>query len=164
MSETALIRPIAKKYCKGKGLDIGCGGDKVTPDSWGFDMPQPYASVGSDYIELRGDARNLEFINIGALDYIYSSHLLEDFPNTEEVLIHWISRIKKGGKLILYLPDEQKYRAHCKATGQGYNEAHSIENMSLEYIKNILKGIGYTKILHEIELHAAYSFFIVVEV
>jgi len=160
MGETSLIREIAAPYCKGKGVDLGCGGDKVTPDTWGFDMPSPYTHVGDDIIELKGDARKLPF-NDGVLDYIFSSHLLEDFPNTKEVIIEWLRVIKLGGVLVLYLPDEQVYKKHCRETGQSYNGAHSIENMSLAYIKQILSGLP-VEVIEEIELINTYSFFMVI--
>lgn len=161
MSETSLIREAASKYCIGKGLDLGCGGDKLTPETWGFDMPIPYTHVGNDTIELRGDARNLSFINNNSIDYIFSSHLLEDFPNTEEVLREWFRVIKPGGLLMLYLPHEMRYRAHCKATGQDYNGAHSVEQMSLDYILEILKTLGISETVEAVDSHAAYSFFVV---
>jgi predicted SAM-dependent methyltransferase len=159
MSETRLIRPDVVKFCSGKGIDLGCGGDKITPDTWGFDQPQPYTSVGHDVIELRGDARHLPF-NDNVLDYVYSSHLLEDFPNTVEVMQEWLRVIKHGGYLIIYCPDEQIYRKHCQETGQDYNLAHTIDYMSLDYMKHMVEGMP-VEIVKEIGLINIYSFLIV---
>ena len=159
MSETAKIRHEAVRYCTGRGVDLGCGGDKVTLSAIGFDLEEPYTHVGDDVIEMKGDARELPF-NDNVLDFVYSSHLLEDFPNTGNVLKEWIRVIKPGGYLILYLPDEKKYREYCKRTGHPSNEAHKIEEMSCQYIENKLKSFEGT-IIKKIEQHGDYSFFIV---
>ena len=161
MGETTKIREIAAKYCVGKGVDLGCGADKITPGTWGFDLPEPYFIDGNDRPEMKGDARILPF-NDGVLDYVYSSHLLEDFPNTDDVVNEWLRVLKLGGKLILYMPNEQKYRRYCEATGQVYNLHHAIAEMSLDYMKEVFfpKSV---KIIDGLEEHADYSFFIVVE-
>jgi SAM-dependent methyltransferase len=173
-SETSLIRERALKYCRGLGLDIGCGGDKIITDinepglyrtstnvCLGFDMPMPYNLVGEDIIEMRGDARELPFNN-GVLDYVYSSHLLEDFPDTVGVLAEWMRVIKKGGHMILYLPNEQLFKEHCDKTGQEYNFAHTIEEMSIDYILDIFDLYFDVKVIEAIEKHESYSFFVVV--
>ena len=44
------------------------------------------------------------------VDFIYSSHCLEHVDNWSKTLEYWISKIKIGGILFLYLPDiSQKY-------------------------------------------------------
>lgn len=162
-SETSLCRHRLKKYCIGYGIDIGFGGDKIVPAATGIDFPTPYTKVGSDPVNLGGNAMDLYWFRDGVLDYVYSSHLLEDFPPdlTENVLKEWLRVLKIGGYLILYLPDEQKYRAHCKKTGQPYNAAHKVENFNLDYIKSILEKIGGVLIVHENPSCEAYSFEIV---
>ena len=162
MSETSKIRKEVLEYCNGLGIDLGCGGDKVVEGCIGFDMPIPYTSVGNDAIDVKGDARKLPYSE-NYFDFVYSSHLLEDFPNTLEILREWYRVLKPGGHLILYLPNEKVYRKHCDDTGQVYNLSHSIEEMSLEYIKNIyLDDCFDVEVVKEIELHEIYSFLIVV--
>jgi len=90
--------PFAKHYCKGKGYDIGyCKEDWKFPGAIGIDN-------GIDGY----DANNLPDDSL--VDYIYSSHCLEHVENWVETLEHWLSKLKVGGILFLYLPDfSQKY-------------------------------------------------------
>lgn len=156
MGETTNIREHAIKYCIGLGLDLGCGGDKITPHSIGFDLPQPYFQAGNDVIEMKGDARFLPF-NDNVLDYIFSSHLLEDFTDTAGLLKEWLRVIKPNGYLVLYLPDELRYREYCKQTNQGVNGNHKII-MSSDYLKSFLTDYKIVECFEN-----SYSFFYVVQ-
>lgn len=159
MSETKYIRETVLPYCVGKGLDLGCGGDKITPDCFGFDLPKPYTKVGDDIIEMWGDARCLPF-NDDVLDYVYSSHLLEDFLNTKDVLCEWLRVVKPNGFLIIYCPDEQVYRNYCKETGQDYNLAHCVSDMSLPYMLDIISDMSVEVVYRDLLVNF-YSFLLV---
>lgn len=85
--------PYALHYCKGKGYDIGfCKNEWKFPSAIGIDE-----SLGNGY-----DANNLPEDEV---DYIFSSHCLEHVSNWVITLEYWISKIKTGGILFLYLPD-----------------------------------------------------------
>jgi predicted SAM-dependent methyltransferase len=85
-------RPFALEVCKGYGLDIGYGKEEWKfPDALGVDL--------NDNSEFH--ALNLPDDNY---DYIHSSHLLEHLPDWVGVLDYWISHLKVGGVLFLYLP------------------------------------------------------------
>ena len=156
-SETSKCRERLAKYCIGCGLDIGFGGDPIVDHAIRVDLPQPYRKEENISVQLAGDARSLFWFKSSTLDFIYSSHLLEDFDNVEEVLSEWLRVLKPGGKLILFCPDEQVYRAYCNATGHPYNQKHKIENFSLKYVKAILGHINQTQIIHENALVDVYS-------
>jgi predicted SAM-dependent methyltransferase len=161
-SETSKCRERLAPYCKGYGLDLGFGGDPITPHAIRMDQPTPYANTGSYPVQLGGDATNLVWFNDNTLDFIYSSHLLEDFVNTEAVLREWLRVLKPGGLLITFCPDEQIFRRHCAATGQPYNESHKHEHFSLDYVKNILDLINQTEPIVEIFPVDIYSWDLVV--
>jgi ubiquinone/menaquinone biosynthesis C-methylase UbiE len=97
------------------------------------------------------------------LDYVYSSHLLEDFIDTKTVLTEWLRVLKPGGRLIVFCPDEQIYREHCRRTKQPYNTQHKVDDFSLNKVKSVLAEIGGTKILHENPLIDIYSWELVAE-
>jgi predicted SAM-dependent methyltransferase len=164
MSETPRCRERLSIFCKGYGIDAGFGGDPIIPSAVTVDLPQPYAKVGDVPVNLGGDARNLYWFKDDVLDYVYSSHLLEDFEDTANVLKEWLRVIRPGGLLILFCPDEQVYREHCKRTGQDYNQSHKIAEFSLNYVKSILQDnfVGL-EIIHEIPLIDDYSFDLVVQ-
>jgi len=147
-SETSKFRILLAKYCQGSGLDIGFGGDAITPNAISMDLAKPYTKTGNGSLNLRGDAKNLCWFKNNVLDYIYSSHLLEDFYETEEVLKEWRRVIKPRGFLILLLPDEQRYRKYRQSLGKTGNPKHKHSNFSLEKVKLILKSINM-KIIKE---------------
>ena len=163
MSGTGQCRDRLAGYCTGYGVDIGYGGDPITPQAITVDLPVPYTNVGNHPLNLGGDARNLYWFNEGVLDYVFSSHLLEDFEDTEAVLREWLRVLKPGGCLILFCPVEQIYREHCAKTGEIYNTAHKIRNFSLAYVRQILVDkIRDVEIVHENPLVDTYSFELVV--
>ena len=123
-SETSKCRARLAPYCTGCGVDLGPGGDPITPHAIRVDLPHPYSHVGTLPVQLSGKAENLYWFRDGVLDFVYSSHLLEDYPDTEAVLREWLRVLKPLGNLIIFCPDEQVYRKHCDATGQPYNTHH----------------------------------------
>jgi len=165
LGETSRCRERLKKFCVGHGLDLGYGGDPIVPSAITVDLPQPYTKVGDAPLNLGGDARNLYWFRDDILDYVYSSHLLEDFDaaETKNILIEWLRVLKVGGNLVLYLPDEQRYRKHCMETGQSYNPSHKIDKFSLDYLKSLLKDIPNIKIIHGNPSCEEYSFEIVLQ-
>jgi len=163
MSETSRCREILTKFCVGYGVDVGYGGDPIVPSAITIDLPHPYAKVGGTPLNLGGDARNLCWFADNSLNYIYSSHLLEDFEphKTKNMILEWLRVLAIGGNLILYLPDEQKYKKHCRKTGQDYNHSHKIENFNLGYIRGVLREISNIEIIYKKAACEDYSFEIV---
>jgi uncharacterized protein (TIGR02246 family) len=165
-SETSKARPRLSKFCQGNGIDLGYGGDPVVPSAITMDLPNPYTKLGSYPQNLAGDARDLYWFKDNVLDYVYSSHLLEDFPAEETALVirEWLRVIKVGGVLVLYGPDEQAYRAYCQRLRQVPNAAHKIKNFGLKYLKEVMEKNfqGKYSLVHEIELIDEYCFDLVV--
>src|SRR5690349_8502234 len=83
LSATAKHRDLVAPHCVGYGIDIGFGGDAVSASAIRVDLPTPYADVGDQPVQLGGDARDLYWFRADVLDYVYSSHVLEDFPESE---------------------------------------------------------------------------------
>lgn len=162
-SETSKCRARLAPYCTGYGLDLGFGGDAITPHAIRVDMPQPYAKTGADTVQLGGAAERLHWFADGVLDFVYSSHLLEDYKDTEAVLREWLRVLKPQGRLIIFCPDEQVYRKHCAETGQIYNPHHVHEYFSLNFVEDVLSRIGQTRIVHEVPLVDKYSWELVAE-
>lgn len=163
-SETSKCRPRLAPYCRGYGVDLGFGGDPIVPHAIGVDMPKPYSDVGQLPVQLGGDAGHLFWFADNVLDFVFSSHLLEDFVDVKAAVTEWLRVLKPGGRLIIYCPDEQVYRKHCAATGQPYNEHHVHADFSLAYVKRELAVTGIPhRVLHENSLIDTYSWEIVVE-
>jgi ubiquinone/menaquinone biosynthesis C-methylase UbiE len=127
--ETSKIRDRVLKYCEGRGIDIGCGQDKIKPDATGIDnrgMPG-----GVDMVL---DASKPLPFNDGELDYVYSSHALEDMLDTGGILKEWVRILKSGGYIILYVPHPDFYK--------GGNPCHKFPGFTPEQLESILKEIG----------------------
>ena len=84
------------KYCQGRGLDIGYGGDPLVPNVRGWDFEH-------------GDAQLLQGLDDASFDFVYSSHLLEHLPDAELSIRNWWRVLKPGGYLLLYLPHRDLY-------------------------------------------------------
>jgi hypothetical protein len=84
------------KYCAGRGLDIGYGGDLLSGNCTGWDLEH-------------GDAQLLDRIEQESFDFVYSSHTLEHVADASEALRNWYRAVKPGGHLILFVPDRDLY-------------------------------------------------------
>ena len=85
------IKDFALTYCRGTGLDIGA-------NRW----PLP----GAHAVDNRPgeNAYCLDRWAEASLDFVFSSHCLEHLHDWRNALLLWISRLKPGGILFLYLP------------------------------------------------------------
>jgi hypothetical protein len=147
VSETSKHRTWFAEFTSGYGVDVGYGGDPIVPHAICFDMPQPYTEVGSAAQHLGGDARRLPFKD-GALDWLYSSHLIEDFTyDGQRALVReWLRVVKRGGYLMILAPDQQRFLAHCSATGQSVNDNHKEADYSLEmFFRKVLKPLNQSR-------------------
>lgn len=160
-SETSFARESLSKYCVGYGVDLGFGGDKIVPHAIGVDLAKPYAKTGLDPVQLGGDATNLYWFKDGVLDFAYSSHLLEDFENTTEILLEWARVLKPKGYLVLYLPDEQAYRADCAKQGCIGNAMHKNPNFNSQLVINYALETNMLELVYCSGIVNRYSFEIV---
>jgi ubiquinone/menaquinone biosynthesis C-methylase UbiE len=167
LSETAVARSILSPFCSGLGLDIGFGGSAIVDSAITFDLPQPYACYQEKHKQiLRGDCRNLSFICDNALDYIYSSHVLEDFTYAElvPILTEWRRILRSGGLLITNCPDQQRYESFCKNNSSvTANAAHKEQDFSLETFKQVTNTIGQWETIFEQPEAGAYCWYLVLK-
>ena len=82
----------ALEACRGTGIDIGAG-------LW----PLPGA-VAVDVWRGPGVERLLSDFDAASVDYVFSSHCLEHIAAWPEALAEWVSKLRLGGPLFLYLP------------------------------------------------------------
>jgi predicted SAM-dependent methyltransferase len=148
-SGTSNCRERLAKFCVGCGVDIGAGGDPITPSAIRVDLPVSYSNVGQAPVQLTGDARNLTWFADNALDYVYSSHVLEDFYPIDPVLEEWLRILKCGGNLVLYCPDQIRYEKYCRSRGEQPNPYHKDPHFNIDTVKLALSKIGQTKIIYE---------------
>lgn len=167
-SETGKVKPNLTGYCKGIGLDIGCGLEKIVPSAIGIDYMRQYDRedhpvsvanfIGSweDYFNLHKDK----------VDYIYSSHLIEDYDDPYGIIVKWVNFIKKNGFLILVLPIETIYRQkgeNCNSRHKHMwnNSTHFIDNLFLHFPELIQCLAVVDNSIYPV---GEYSFFVVFKV
>lgn len=124
--------PFAKQVCKGVGYDIGCNRSEwALPDSIPIDPA----------ITLTWHARELPTRLYGKVDYIFSSHCLEHvLVDWYETLTYWVSNIKPGGVLFLYLPDySQEY-------WRPWNNRKHVHVFTPYIIQDAFQALGLKKI------------------
>ena len=163
VSETSKVRKNLEGFCLGNGIDIGFGGDPITKSAISVDMFVPYANYENAPLNLKGSGDNLYWFKDNVLDYVYSSHLLEDFEDTEKVLTEWIRVLKPNGNLVLFLPNEQVYRQYCLNKGNKPNHNHIHDYFGLDFLKNIIKKRDDVEIVYELEPSNIYSFELVLK-
>jgi len=100
MDETSKTKKIWTQFeqsiLAGKGIDIGCGPDPVSPTARRFDIED-------------GDANDILSVVDEQFDFVYSSHCLEHMNDPQKALRDWWTLVKPGGYLFLIVPDEDLY-------------------------------------------------------
>lgn len=104
--ESRKCRDRCLSYLQGKTIfDLGCGKEKVIPHAIGVDVAGLVADLKLDL----SNPQAMYLFNEGIADTVFSSHLLEHFQDTTNILKSWWRVIKPNGYLILYLPDRNLY-------------------------------------------------------
>jgi SAM-dependent methyltransferase len=100
MDETSKTRNLwtasERQLLEGRGIDIGCGPDRVTPEALGFDRAQ-------------GDANHISRYFAEQFDFVFSSHCLEHMDDPWQAILEWWNLVKPGGHLFVLVPDEDLY-------------------------------------------------------
>lgn len=110
-----------------KGIDIGCSRDPLTRYCVAYDRSNwPEVTV-------RGEADKLPFEN-ESFDWVWSSHCLEDFEDTNAVLAEWLRILKPGGTIGLYVPHPDYYH--------GGNSDHKHAGFTPEELNEKLTALG----------------------
>jgi len=74
-------------------------------------------------------------------DYVYTSHLIEDFVDTKDALRKFIRILKNGGNLILVFPDQPVYEVYCKNLGIPMNPYHIHADMGYSFMMDRLNEL-----------------------
>jgi len=152
-SETERYRHLTVKYCQGAGVDVASQGVPVVPWAMSFDLPEPEFSHYSNGnppkgpLHLRGFADRLPFES-QTLDFVYSSHYLEDVFDWLPTLKEWDRVLRVGGRMIILLPDKDRWAA-ALANGQPPNCEHRHESFPGELTQVFKEYFGHYEILED---------------
>lgn len=129
-SETSKHRRLVEGYCVGNGLDLGSGGDPVVPTAIQVEKYDPYCPFFDTKYppQIRGDAKRLHWFADGVMDYIFSSHLIEDYTADQQKLVlkEWARVVRPGGYIVVLAPEKHRW-AKALDGGQPPNLAHKHE-------------------------------------
>jgi predicted SAM-dependent methyltransferase len=138
MSETAKTRHIVAPYCTGNGVDLGSGGEPIVPWAIQFDLHR-HCKHPLPPVQFVHSAVSLPFRD-AILDFVYASHILEDFKDWDPLLLEWVRVLKPGGHLIIQVPHHLRYR-DAVSKGQPDNKAHQHEALYMEEVWDSLRKL-----------------------
>jgi len=162
---------LMRLYIKGLGLEIGTGTNRLSPTVLGIDN---YNHADADMVfdcapEENGQQYYQPYpFKDERFDFVFSSHVLEDFkPIVLQIVFdEWLRLVKKGGYLILLVPDMEGKRY------PDWDEVFTEEDEEVKSGKrkvNELKGnpshhctMGLT-LLHKLQQESKYKSEIVCE-
>lgn len=120
---------------QGNGVDLGAGHGKIRETSLGID----FGSCGKNW---EGDVTTLHWFKDEVLDYVYSSHTLEHVDDDRVVLKEWLRVIKPGGRLVLYLPDDEEFDNTEQVANREHKHVYTVESL-----RTLLESIGGLEII-----------------
>jgi len=100
----------------GKIIDLGCGSNKTIEDSIGVDIIPKGEKIDSlnnaiSVADVVADVSKPLPFDKESIDVIIARHILEHMTDTIEVLKNWKEVLKKKGRLIIAVPDEEIVRS-----------------------------------------------------
>ena len=98
-------RRFSTVYFVGSGIDIGCGQDTIA----NYSEMYPLMDQCRPWDQPDGDGMLLEGVVDETFDFVHSSHSLEHMQDPKIAMTNWIRVTKKGGHLVLLLPDEDMF-------------------------------------------------------
>jgi SAM-dependent methyltransferase len=97
-------------FCRGRGVDVGCGHRKVAPQCIGVDL-LPRGAIGrhgvvagqASVADICASGDDLNMFADGELDFVVARHYIDVVKTLEE----WRRVLKPGGTLAVIVPDER---------------------------------------------------------
>lgn len=126
------------------GVDVGCGTCRVDDMIPSLDQQPDMRYAHAQFV---WDCQTLNIFNDGVLDFIFSSHCLEDFENITDVFENWWDKLKTNGMMLLLLPDMENCDCeYCngdsryKKVEDGGNPSHRT-NVGKKFMTDMLQGL-----------------------
>jgi predicted SAM-dependent methyltransferase len=116
------------------GVDVGCGTTRIDDRIISIDIQPDWKYANA---QLVWDCKDLDIFADEKLDFIFSSHCLEDFADIPKVFLKWWSKLKLDGLMLLLLPDIEAGR-YKKVGEPGGNPSHKT-NVGKNFMNNMLK-------------------------
>jgi glycosyltransferase involved in cell wall biosynthesis len=130
---------------KGKGIDVGCGSNKITPETIGIDLIAKDEILGEfgggwedekSTADIKASGDNLHMFSDNELDYVVARHNLEHYANPIKTLREWNRVLRPDGKLGITMPDD------TRVSGIRLDPTHK-HSFNREGLKDMLELIGF---------------------
>jgi len=125
---------------KGKIVEVGVGNQKTLPNVIGVDLylkgeKNPSMANMDSVATVRADVQKEMPFEDNSLDCVIGRHILEHMVDPIKALKLWVSKLKKGGQIILALPDQDKNQA----TLMNIEHVHAF---TMESTMNLFMALG----------------------
>jgi len=124
------------RWVRGTGLDLGCGLEKVWGHAIGVDSGHHWGKGAAEIMVPSAD--DLSLFGDGAMDFVFSSHLLEHMVDPAKALAEWWRVLKVGGCLVLYVPHKDLY-PRCGWPGANTDHKGDFDNAD---VIELMRGVG----------------------
>lgn len=150
-------------------VDLGCGIKKVAPWAIGVDDHSETKHFRDAVTMARTDPISRELsahYKPETFDVVFSSHTLEHIKAPIlDILRYWLVFVKPGGRLILYLPDENRYvfdPNNPSAKNPGH--VHLLDpQMFLSILHDLSDEVVVEVFEEDPRIHDHYSFLVVLK-
>lgn len=149
-----------QKWLHGKGIDVGCGSSRLSPDVLAIDQQPDKRYADADIVH---DCKDLEIEPVewkGQLyefkdqefDFIFSSHCLEDFEDVPKVFSAWWKKLALDGRMILLLPDMQggRYPTVAESRNGKGNPSHRTD-VGKEFVLKMLDDLDCDYVMDQMD-------------
>lgn len=152
ISETSKHRKLVQGYCVGTPvLDLGSAGDPIVPHAIQVELEMAYCPYFNDRYppQILGDATRLIWFADNSAAAVYSSHLIEDFSQEDQIriLAEWGRVVKPGGHIVILAPERNRWHEALRK-GQPPNNAHKHEPVIGEFTR-LFQQFGNWQILED---------------
>ena len=123
-------REYLKKFAKGRGIDIGCGAERIA--GFGIDNDpacNPDVIADMHNIPLKGNK----------YDFIIACHCLEHTVHTIRCLKEWHRLLKVEGRIAIAVPNGEKVNTE----NLGDRRYGHVQLFSLKTLSNFLEFVGF---------------------
>ncbi len=124
------------------GIDVGCGTCRIDDMILSIDQQPDYRYA---HAQLVWDCKDLEIFADNKLDFIYSSHCLEDFEDIPKVFMNWWKKLKPDGLMLLLLPDMEGGR-YPKVNEPNGNPSHRTDT-GKNFIESMMESLRNAALL-----------------
>ena len=138
-----------------KILDVGCGNYSASRTKkyyqnciyYGLDRDKNYNNDVADFkamenfyeVDLSCNSNKLEALPNNFFDCIILSHVIEHLINGQDIILHLLSKLKKGGVIYIEFPSQRSlYLPSMKGTLNFYDDLTHKKTYQIKEIENLL--------------------------